>query len=206
MSESESNPLPPRPVVVGVGGCSGSGKTSLARELAAILDGTHFPLDHYYRDLRTCHLKSAASRISTIPSMLESELLTRHIARSGQDAASIVLFMILQATVACANQTEYIDPGRFMLVDGIFALHYDALRPLYDLSIYVDTPDDVCFTRRLARDVRERGRTPESVAAQYATTVRPMAEKYVRPSAAYAELILDGTTSLDWSLEQVLAN
>jgi uridine kinase len=69
----------------------------------------------------------------------------------------------------------------------------------------VDAPDPICYERRVARDVRERGRTAESVAIQYAATVRPSSERYVRPSAANADLIVDGTTALDWSVEQVLS-
>jgi uridine kinase len=93
-----------------------------------------------------------------------------------------------------------------LIIDGIFALYYEGLRELYDFSVYVDVPDAICYERRLRRDVSERGRTEESVAAHYAETVRPMAEKYVRPSAKFADLIVDGTASLDWSVEQILAS
>jgi uridine kinase len=100
--------------------------------------------------------------------------------------------------------SERVVEPHVLLIDGIFALYYPALRELCDLRIYVEATDEVCFARRLARDTRERGRSPESVAAHYAATVRPMAERYVRPSAAYADLIVEGATSLDWSVEQVL--
>jgi len=90
-----------------------------------------------------------------------------------------------------------------VIVEGIFALHYEALRALYDFSIYVDCPEDLCFTRRLARDVAERGRTPESVKAQYEATAKPMARQFVQPSAQHASLRVDATGALDWSVEQV---
>ena len=92
-----------------------------------------------------------------------------------------------------------------LLIDGILALHYEALRRLYHLSVYVDTPDEICYQRRLQRDVQDRGRTSESVRKDYEETVRPMAEQFVRPSAKYADLIVDGTSSFDWSVEQVLS-
>ena len=168
MSDSESNALIPRPVVVGIVGCSGSGKTSLARALAASLDGTHFPLDHYYRDLGHLPLEERCQQDFDHPRMLEAELLTSHIATLASGRGIERPLYDFETHTRVRNQTEYIAPGRFILVDGIFALHYDALRSLYGLSIYVDTPDDVCYQRRLARDVRERGRSPESVAAQYA--------------------------------------
>jgi uridine kinase len=95
--------------------------------------------------------------------------------------------------------------GAFVLVEGLFALFYEELLPLYQMRIYLDTPDDVCFERRMRRDILERGRTPESVRLQYETTVRPSSIAFVRPSAANADLIIDGTAALDWKVEQVLA-
>ena len=71
--------------------------------------------------------------------------------------------------------------------------------------MYVDTPDAICCERRLRRDVRERGRSAQQVTAHYAATVRPMAERFVRPCARWADLVVDGTVSLDWSIEQVLS-
>ena len=75
---------------------------------------------------------------------------------------------------------------------------------LYDFSIYVDAPDEVCLARRIYRDLRERGRTEESVRAQFEATARPMAEMYVLPSQVRATITVSGTEALDWSIEQVL--
>jgi uridine kinase len=92
-----------------------------------------------------------------------------------------------------------------VLVEGLFALHYTELLPLYHFRVYIDTPDDICFERRMKRDTIERGRTPESVKLQYEKTVRPSSICYVRPSAANADLIIDGTAALDWKVEQALS-
>jgi uridine kinase len=207
MSEASASAEHPQgaPVVIGVGGCSGSGKTCVARELARILERTHFPLDHYYRDLSHLAPEQRGQQDFDDPGMLESELITKHIADLAKGRPIDRPLYDFSTHCRVANKTERIEPGKVLVVDGIFALYYDSLRPLYDLAIYVDTPDDVCFTRRLARDVNERGRTPDSIATQYAATVRPMAEKYVRPSAKYAGLVLNGTTALDWLVEQVLS-
>ena len=78
------------------------------------------------------------------------------------------------------------------------------LRPLCDLRIFVETPDGICFERRLRRDVEERGRTLESVQRQYDETVRPAAERFIRPSAAHADRVLDGAGALDWKVERVV--
>jgi uridine kinase len=103
------------------------------------------------------------------------------------------------------EQTETVSPKNFVLVEGLFALYYAEVLPLYHLRVYVDTPDDVCFERRMRRDMTERGRTAVSVRLQYDATVRPSSVAYVRPSAANADLSLDGTAALDWKVEQVLA-
>jgi uridine kinase len=94
--------------------------------------------------------------------------------------------------------------GAFLVVEGLFALHYPELLPLYKLRVYIDTPDELCFERRMKRDIEQRGRTPESVRLQYEATVRPASERFVRPSAANADLTVDGTGALDWKVERVL--
>jgi uridine kinase len=91
-----------------------------------------------------------------------------------------------------------------VIVEGILALHYKELVQCYDYSIYVNAPHDVCLARRIHRDMRERGRTEESVREQFEATARPMAELYVVPSAALASVTVEGTDSLDWSVEQIL--
>jgi uridine kinase len=94
--------------------------------------------------------------------------------------------------------------ARCLIVEGLFTLVYAELLPLYHLRIYLDTPDEVCFERRMGRDVQERGRTPESVRRQYEATVRPAAKRCIRPSAIHADLVLDGTGALDWKVERVV--
>ena len=192
------------PVVIGIAGYSGSGKTSLAQELARELEGTHFHLDHYYRDLGHLTYEERCRENFDHPDALESELLVAHIRQlaAGRSIARPEYDFATHTRIPGASVTVY-EP-HFLLIDGILALHYEALRKLYDLSVYVETPDEICYQRRLARDVRDRGRTPESVAQHYAETVRPMAEQFVRPSAQYADLVVDGTSSFDWSVEQVL--
>lgn len=193
------------PVIICVAGCSGSGKTTLAEELAREMEGMHFHLDHYYRDLSHLTYEERCRQNFDHPDIIESDLLIAHVSRLASGHA------IRQPQYDFANHTRFtgvdkhFEAHRLLIVDGIFALHYEGLRALYDLSIYVDTPDDVCYQRRLARDIRERGRTAESVARHYAETVRPMAEQYVRPSAAYADVVVKGTESLDWSVESVFA-
>jgi uridine kinase len=193
------------PVVLGLAGCSGSGKTTLAEELARELEGTHFHIDSYYRDLGHLSYEERCRQNFDHPDLLESDLLIAHIRMLADgEAINHPLYDFVSHT-RVRGQTKRLEVDHLLIIDGIFALHYKGLRALYDLSIYVDTPDQVCYQRRLTRDVRDRGRTPESVATHYADSVRPMAEEYVRPSAQNADLVVDGTASLDWSVEQVMA-
>jgi uridine kinase len=203
VSESYSLPFPP--VLIGVAGCSGSGKTTLAQELARSLNGSHFHLDNYYRDLSHLDFAQRCHQDFDHPDAIESELLVEHISQLAQGHSIRKPIYDFGLHTRVKDKTELVEAGKFLLVDGIFALYYSCLRPFYSLKVYVDAPDAVCYERRLARDVCQRGRTPESVAEQYATTVRPMAEKFVRPSAVHADLVVDGTSSIDWSVEEVMA-
>jgi len=98
-----------------------------------------------------------------------------------------------------------VESGAFLVVEGLFALCYPELLPFYHLRVYIDTPDPLCYERRMKRDTEERGRTAESVKQQYDATVRPSSLHFVRPSAANSDLQLDGTDALDWKMERVLA-
>lgn len=194
------------PVIIGVAGCSGSGKTTLADELARELEGTHFHLDYYYRDLAHLSYEERCRINFDDPDQLESELLVKHLRQLAEGKAIQHPLYDFANHTRRKGETKRLEVDHLLIVDGIFALHYPDLRALYDLSIYVDTPDEICYQRRLARDVAQRGRKPESVAEHYAESVRPMAEKYVRPSAKHADLAVEGTASLDWSIEQVMAS
>ncbi len=196
---------PHKPTLIGIAGCSGSGKTTLASELATQLGATLFPLDLYYRDLSQFPLDERDKRNFDHPDSLESELFIEHIRglARGETIQRPVYDFSRHARVAGAF--DPITPTRFVIVEGILALHYPELPPLYNFSIYVDAPNELCLRRRIYRDMRERGRTEESVRAQFEATARPMAELYVLPSRSRATLTVQGTDALDWSLEQVLS-
>lgn len=197
--------LPFPPVVMGIAGASGSGKTTLAVELARELEGVHFPLDNYYRDLSHLPLAERAGQNFDDPALIESSLLAAHVAALTRNEAIERPLYDFSTYIRIPGRTETVLAGGFVLVEGLFALYYAELLPLYQLRVYVDTPDDVCFDRRLKRDTEQRGRTAESVREQYEATVRPSSVQYVRPSAVNADVTLDGTEALDWKVEQVLA-
>lgn len=200
---SHASPLQ-RTIVIGIAGCSGSGKTTLARELASQLDGTLFPLDLYYRDLSHLPLSERHAQDFDHPNSLESELFIEHIRAlaAGRSIQRPVYDFAVHTRVP--DRFELVEPTRYLIVEGILALHFADLPALYDLSIYVDAPHDVCLERRIYRDTRERGRTEASVREQFAATVLPMAERYVLPSKAHAHLTVSGLEDLDWSVEQAM--
>jgi uridine kinase len=198
--------LPFPPSILGIAGASGSGKTTLASELARELDGIHFPLDNYYLDLSHLHPAERAKENFDDPALIESSLLAAHVGALARGETIQRPLYDFSHHIRIPDQTETIRAGAMVLVEGLFALYYAELLPFYQLRIYLDTPDDVCFDRRMRRDTTERGRTPESVRRQYDATVRPSSIAFVRPSAANADLVIDGSAALDWKVEQVLAS
>lgn len=196
--------LPFPPVVLAIAGCSGSGKTTLAAELARNLGGIHFPLDNYYRDMAHLPLAERVRQNFDDPALIESSLLATHVAALARGEAIERPLYDFSTHTHIPSQTETIRPATFLLVEGLFSLYYLELLPLYQLRVYIDTPDELCFERRLKRDIEERGRTPESVRRQYEAAVRPSSLAFVRPSAANADLIVDGAGALDWKVERVM--
>lgn len=196
--------LPFPPVVLGIAGCSGSGKTTLAAELARELDGIHFPLDHYYRDLAHMPLAERLRQNFDDPELIEHALLAAHVAALARGETIERPLYDFTTYTRILGRTEQIAAGAILIVEGLFALHYAELLPLYHLRIYIDTPDELCFERRLRRDIEQRGRTAESVRLQYEATVRPAGLAFVRPSAARADLVVDGSGALDWKVERVV--
>ena len=197
--------LPFPPTVLGIAGCSGSGKTTLANEMARMLRGLRFHLDDYYLDLGHMPLAERVQQNFDDPSMIEIPLLAEHIAALARgDSIDRPVYDFATYT-RVPGRTQRVTSGPFLIIEGIFALYFEELLPLYQLRIYVDTPDALCFERRLKRDLDERGRSEESVRYQWEYRVRPSSMTFVRPSAANADLVVDGSDALDWKVERVMA-
>ena len=196
--------LPFPPTVLGIAGCSGSGKTTLANEVARTLRGLRFHLDDYYLDLSDLPLDERVKKNFDDPALIEVPLLARDIAALARGESIDRPIYDFGTYTRVRGRSQRVTAGPFLIVEGLFALYYRELLPCYQLRVYVDTPDALCFERRLKRDVEERGRTPELVREQYDRTVRPTSLAYVRPSAANADLVVDGTGALDWKVERVM--
>ncbi len=178
--------------VIGIGGGTGSGKTTVAMRIKGTLGDEKcsiLPMDNYYRDMSHLPLEERRKRNYDHPDMIEHELLARHLKEllSGQEV-EIPTYDF--ATYTRGKDTITFKPKPFIIVEGIFALYYEELLDLYDLAIYVDTEDDIRFIRRLKRDIKERGRNVESVIDQYLATVKPMHDAYVEPTKKNADIII----------------
>jgi uridine kinase len=170
-----------------------------------MLGGLRFHLDDYYLDLSDLPLAERQQKNFDDPAMIELPLLAAHIAALARGETIERPIHDFVTYTRLRGRTQRIVPGPFLIVEGLFALHYSELLPYYHLRVYVDTPDELCFARRLKRDMEERGRTEETVRRQYESTVRPTSLAYVRPSAARADLVVDGADALDWKIERVMA-
>ena len=197
--------LPFPPTVLGVAGCSGSGKTTLANEMARMLRGLRFHLDDYYLDLGHMPLEERRQQNFDDPSMIEIPLLAEHIAALARGDSIDRPMYDFGTYTRMPGRTERVTSGPFLIIEGIFALHFAELLPLYQFRIYVDAPDALCFERRMKRDLDERGRSEESVRYQWENRVRPSSDEFVRPSAANADLVVDGSDALDWKIERVMS-
>jgi uridine kinase len=181
-----------KPIIIGVAGGTGSGKTTVTR---TILDRVGeerialIPHDAYYRDL--AHLPSnLRARVNfDHPDSLETDLLVEHLKR-WREGQAIELPVYDFTTHRRTEQTVPVEPQRVALVEGILVFAEPQLRALFDVKLYVDTDADIRFIRRLRRDIAERGRTTESVVEQYLNTVRPMHLEFVEPSKRYADVII----------------
>jgi uridine kinase len=181
-----------RPVLIGVAGGSGSGKTTVVREIIRSLGTDQVAVIHhdsYYRDLAHLPLQERLGINYDHPDALETELLVHHLQqlRAGEPVQVPVYDFTAHAR---STELQRADPRKVVIVDGLFVLFDRALRELMDIKLYVDTDSDLRFIRRLTRDVRERGRSVDSVIEQYVATVRPMHLEFVEPSKRYADVIL----------------
>jgi len=181
-----------KPLVIGVAGGSGSGKTTVVRRIVeSIGDGEVIVLEHdrYYRDRGDLRLEERAALNYDHPDSLETDLLVSHLEtlRAGR---SVDVPMYDFARYAREESTETVAPRRAVIVEGILIYTDAALRRLMDVKVFVDTDDDTRFIRRLQRDISERGRTVQSVIDQYLSTVKPMHLEFVEPSKRYADIII----------------
>jgi uridine kinase len=180
-----------RPLVIGVVGGSGSGKTTVARAIYERLglDAAFVDQDAYYRDLSHLSLEERARVNFDHPDAIDTDLFVAHL-EALRDGRPVDKPTYDFARHTRAEAVVRLAPREVVIVDGILLFAEARLRALFDIRLFVDVDDDIRFIRRLRRDVNERGRTVEGVIRQYLDTVRPMHLEFVEPSKRYADVIL----------------
>lgn len=178
-------------LVIGIAGGTGSGKTTLMKNLITRFGGkvTVLSHDNYYRRHDELPLEERSRLNYDEPAALETDLMARHLEllRQGQAIDCPVYDFSAHNR---SDETVRVEPQPVIIVEGILIFENKALRELMDIRIFVDTDADIRLCRRIKRDVNKRGRTLESVLTQYQQTVKPMHEKYVEPSKHFADIVV----------------
>jgi uridine kinase len=179
--------------VIGIAGGTASGKTTVARkvynEAKKFGSVVVIRLDDYYKEMSNLDLSERAKINYDHPDSYDSQLLITHlnILKQGKSIQKPTYDFVIHNR---SKEVEIINPANVVIVEGIMVFAIPELKNLFDIKLFVDTPDDIRFIRRLTRDIEHRGRTVESVVSQYLSTVRPMHLLFVEPSKKFADIII----------------
>lgn len=179
--------------IIGIAGGTASGKTTVAsrlyEETKKYGSVNVIRIDDYYKDQSNLSLEERRKTNFDHPSAYDKDLLVKHL--NDLKKGISINKPTYDFTISTRSDiVEKIEPCNVIIVEGIMAFAIPELRDMYDIKIFVDTPDDIRFIRRLSRDIEKRGRTVDSVINQYLSTVRPMHLSFVEPSKVYADLIV----------------
>jgi len=190
--------------IIGITGGSGSGKSTIARKIAEIIpDFVFIPQDNYYRSAEYINNEKITAYNFDHPDAFDNKLLYEHL-HTLKNYKSIE--MPQYDFIHHKRKENYItvEPRSLVIIEGLMILTDPVIRDLIDLKLYVDTPDDIRFIRRLQRDVKERGRTVESVINQYLEVVRPGHYSFIESTKMYADLIIPEGGYNESALEALL--
>ena len=192
-------------ILIGIAGGSGSGKTTLTSELLNEYGKDKIAVieqDSYYKDLSHLSLEERRTYNYDHPKAIDISLFQFQLSTLLKGKNINIPIYDFSNHVRLKN-TKMIVPLPVIIVEGILVLYFQELRQLMVIKIYIDTPEDIRFKRRFDRDIKERGRTAESIRKQYISTVRPMHEKFVEPSKNSADIIILGHKDQEDIIEQV---
>lgn len=179
--------------IIGIAGGSGSGKSTLAKRICEYFkdDSTLINCDDYYYPHDDICYEERCKINYDAPDALDLDLVAEHI-KMLKDGCEVIAPTYDFANHTRAKETKILKPEKIVIIDGILILYNDALRSLMDLKVFVDSDADERILRRTHRDMKDRGRSFESVMKQYLETVKPMHEKYVEPTKKLADIIVNG--------------
>src|SRR5438034_8243940 len=179
-------------MIIGISGGTGSGKTTVANRILESVSADEVVFiqqDLYYRDLKDMPLDYRNAANFDHPDAVDNELLINHLKKlNAGEPVELPIYDF--RTHSRLPATTRVEPKRIVIVEGILIFAEPRLLEQMDIKVFVDTPDDIRFIRRLQRDIAERGRTVDSVIEQYIATVRPMHIQFVEPSKRFADVII----------------
>jgi len=176
--------------VIGICGGSGSGKTTIVRKISELIsDFVFLPQDSYYKSAEFISNTNITAFNFDHPEAFDNELLIEHLTRL-KNGQSIQMPRYDFVHHRRETETTLVEPKKLIIFEGIMIYTDKRVRDLVDLKIFVDTPDDIRFIRRLSRDIKERGRTVDSVIEQYLNVVRPGHFEFIEPTKACADIII----------------
>jgi len=176
--------------IIGISGGSGSGKTTIIKKIAEMVSNFVFiPQDNYYKSAENISNKNITDFNFDHPDAFDTTLLLNHL-KMLKEGRAIKMPTYDFVHHRRAEKITVVEPSRIVLIEGIMVFFEQEIRDLMDLKIYVDTPDDIRFIRRLERDVTDRGRTMKSVIQQYLEVVRPGHYMFIEPTKEFADIII----------------
>jgi uridine kinase len=192
------------PYLIGIAGPSCAGKSYLSKHISQQLNAALVHLDSYYIELSHMSLVQRAHFNFDSPEALDSELFIEDVRKLSKGISIDKPVYDFTTHSRRPNEFEHVDPQEFIIVEGLFALYWEDIRKMLGTQVYVDLGLDACLERRIERDIRERGRTRESVLEQYSTTVEPMAKRFVHPTREFADIVVTGNDDIAHEVDLVM--
>ncbi|MBT3796279.1 MAG: uridine kinase [Candidatus Marinimicrobia bacterium] len=195
-------------ILIGIAGGTGSGKTSIANYLLNKFGSEQLIVieqDSYYKNNSALSIDERNQQNFDHPDAIDIELFNKQlVSLLGGKSVEIPIYDF--SIHNRRNQRQFVKPCKIIVIEGILTLYFQSLRKLMNIKVFVDTPDNIRFKRRLSRDVKERGRTIKSVTNQYEKTVKPMYDQFVKPSRDLADIIITDGVQNKEAIDALMSN
>ena len=195
-------------ILIGIAGGTGSGKTSIANYLLKQFGNDELIVieqDSYYKDNSNLSMDERNQQNFDHPEAIDIQLFNKQM-ESLLDGKPVKIPIYDFSNHNRIEEFQLVKPTKIIIIEGILTLHFESLRKLMDIKVFVDVPDKIRFKRRLSRDIKKRGRTLMSVTNQYENTVYPMYKQFVEPSKDFADIIITGGAKNKEAIDTLINN